>query len=155
MSHIIEIKLRIVAMPISIFIPMPTYVYNTSCVRPERFSKHVPRMLAWYRLWLGNSRATTGCTSNAPIERLFALNLCYNHRFTAAERRDTTGKMKGNVNIRFVDYTYAFTITHLSLDGGQPAFKIEHFQLNHAYSISQEICTRFLLCCALLWLYID
>ena len=25
---------------------------------------------------------------------------------------------------------------------------------NH-YSISQEICTRFLLCCALLWLYID
>ena len=23
------------------------------------------------------------------------------------------------------------------------------------YSISQEICTRFLLCCALLWLYID
>ena len=24
-----------------------------------------------------------------------------------------------------------------------------------AYSISQEICTRFLLCCALLWLYID
>ena len=25
----------------------------------------------------------------------------------------------------------------------------------HSYSISQEICTRFLLCCALLWLYID
>ena len=25
----------------------------------------------------------------------------------------------------------------------------------HNYSISQEICTRFLLCCALLWLYID
>ena len=25
----------------------------------------------------------------------------------------------------------------------------------HMYSISQEICTRFLLCCALLWLYID
>ena len=25
----------------------------------------------------------------------------------------------------------------------------------HTYSISQEICTRFLLCCALLWLYID
>ena len=24
-----------------------------------------------------------------------------------------------------------------------------------AYSISQEICTRFSLCCALLWLYID
>ena len=23
------------------------------------------------------------------------------------------------------------------------------------YGISQEICTRFLLCCALLWLYID
>ena len=23
------------------------------------------------------------------------------------------------------------------------------------YSISQEICTRFLLCCALSWLYID
>ena len=23
------------------------------------------------------------------------------------------------------------------------------------YSISQEICTRFLVCCALLWLYID
>ena len=26
---------------------------------------------------------------------------------------------------------------------------------NDPYSISQEICTRFLLCCALLWLYID
>ena len=25
----------------------------------------------------------------------------------------------------------------------------------NVYSISQEICTRFLLCCALLWLYID
>ena len=25
----------------------------------------------------------------------------------------------------------------------------------HQYSTSQEICTRFLLCCALLWLYID
>ena len=25
----------------------------------------------------------------------------------------------------------------------------------YMYSISQEICTRFLLCCALLWLYID
>ena len=24
-----------------------------------------------------------------------------------------------------------------------------------SYSISQEICARFLLCCALLWLYID
>ena len=30
-------------------------------------------------------------------------------------------------------------------------------QLCHVwiYSIPQEICTRFLLCCALLWLYID
>ena len=28
-------------------------------------------------------------------------------------------------------------------------------ELNIGYSISQEICTRFLLCCALLWLYID
>ena len=27
--------------------------------------------------------------------------------------------------------------------------------IHGAYSISQEICTRFLLCCALLWLYID
>ena len=27
--------------------------------------------------------------------------------------------------------------------------------LAQMYSISQEICTRFLLCCALLWLYID
>ena len=27
--------------------------------------------------------------------------------------------------------------------------------LTGMYSISQEICTRFLLCCALLWLYID
>ena len=26
---------------------------------------------------------------------------------------------------------------------------------NNTYSISQEICTRFLLCCALSWLYID
>ena len=26
---------------------------------------------------------------------------------------------------------------------------------SHRYSISQEICTWFLLCCALLWLYID
>ena len=25
----------------------------------------------------------------------------------------------------------------------------------YSYSISQEICTRFLLCCALLWLYMD
>ena len=25
----------------------------------------------------------------------------------------------------------------------------------YTYSITQEICTRFLLCCALLWLYID
>ena len=25
----------------------------------------------------------------------------------------------------------------------------------YSYSISQEICTQFLLCCALLWLYID
>ena len=29
--------------------------------------------------------------------------------------------------------------------------QVSHWQ----YSISQEICTRFLLCCALLWLYID
>ena len=27
--------------------------------------------------------------------------------------------------------------------------------IDRSYSISQEICTRFLLCCALLWLYID
>ena len=27
--------------------------------------------------------------------------------------------------------------------------------ITHKYSISQEICTRFLLCCALLWLYVD
>ena len=26
---------------------------------------------------------------------------------------------------------------------------------HNVYSISQQICTRFLLCCALLWLYID
>ena len=39
---------------------------------------------------------------------------------------------------------------------------MQHFIINviispHAaiYSISQEICTRFLLCCALLWLYIN
>ena len=30
-----------------------------------------------------------------------------------------------------------------------------HHSLVAVYSISQEICTRFLLCCALLWLYID
>ena len=35
---------------------------------------------------------------------------------------------------------------HDGLDGGT------YF---HTYSISQEICTRLLLCCALLWLYID
>ena len=29
------------------------------------------------------------------------------------------------------------------------------YQQGAPYSISQEICTRFLLCCALLWLYID
>ena len=45
-------------------------------------------------------------------------------------------------------------------------FKIHHIWLRcnsmrtnelklETYSISQEICTRFLLCCALLWLYID
>ena len=33
--------------------------------------------------------------------------------------------------------------------------KERHLFLNSMYSISQEICTRFLLCCALLWLYID
>ena len=31
----------------------------------------------------------------------------------------------------------------------------EHRSVTMWYSISQEICTRFLLCCALLWLYID
>ena len=30
-----------------------------------------------------------------------------------------------------------------------------HLGTGGVYSISQEICTRFLLCCALLWLYID
>ena len=30
-----------------------------------------------------------------------------------------------------------------------------HLFLVPVYSISQEMCTRFLLCCALLWLYID
>ena len=30
-----------------------------------------------------------------------------------------------------------------------------HLHAQRWYSISQEICTRFLLCCALLWLYID
>ena len=29
------------------------------------------------------------------------------------------------------------------------------FQIESTYSVSQDICTRFLLCCALLWLYID
>ena len=33
--------------------------------------------------------------------------------------------------------------------------KFEWCVHTRAYSISQEICTRFLLCCALLWLYID
>ena len=32
---------------------------------------------------------------------------------------------------------------------------ISHNNEANIYSISQEICTRFLLCCALLWLYID
>ena len=30
-----------------------------------------------------------------------------------------------------------------------------HHYIVGTYSISKEICTRFLLCCALLWLYID
>ena len=34
-------------------------------------------------------------------------------------------------------------------------FGLDHEQWYALYSISQEICTRFLLCCALLWLYID
>ena len=33
--------------------------------------------------------------------------------------------------------------------------KTLYWYLLRTYSISQEICTRFLLCCALLWLYID
>ena len=36
--------------------------------------------------------------------------------------------------------------------GGQRKLR---FTNKSFYSISQEICTRFLLCCALLWLYID
>ena len=42
-----------------------------------------------------------------------------------------------------------FVILSIPLNNFQ---SIEH---TYWYSISQEICTRFLLCCALLWLYID
>ena len=42
-------------------------------------------------------------------------------------------------------YLFFHWITRFEGGGGQQPI----------YSISQEICTRFLLCCALLWLYID
>ena len=38
-------------------------------------------------------------------------------------------------------------------DANCPLFST--YMIDLLYSISQEICTRFLLCCALLWLYID
>ena len=36
-----------------------------------------------------------------------------------------------------------------------PQCELQQQRTSCTYSISQEICTRFLLCCALLWLYID
>ena len=39
-------------------------------------------------------------------------------------------------------------------DGGDPIYCF-WCTTDMMYSISQDICTRFLLCCALLWLYID
>ena len=61
-----------------------------------------------------------------------------------------------------------YTRLNIKYISGYQLVQIEHFDFNISitniifvcerecvYSISQEICTRFLLCCALLWLYID
>ena len=45
-----------------------------------------------------------------------------------------------NVPISLLRISFIYTHTHIYI---------------YIYSISQEICPRFLLCCALLWLYID
>ena len=81
------------------------------------------------------------------------------------------GKLTGsaqdkNYSYVFPNYRFETTITSTS----RPLIMIWWFRNNRIchpgghycdyyhgtiYSISQEICTRFLLCCALLWLYID
>ena len=55
-------------------------------------------------------------------------------------------RLWGNVSSRHGKRFILFSTTCL-LQGPSSIYAI--------YSISQEICTRFLLCCALLWLYID
>ena len=43
----------------------------------------------------------------------------------------------------------------MALDGSSMTASMHSAVSVPTYSISQEICTRFLLCCALLWLYLD
>ena len=57
---------------------------------------------------------------------------------------------------------HIFTCLNMYMSVAIISFNHENLRLRYhlnlflgPYSISQEVCTRFLLCCALLWLYID
>ena len=61
-----------------------------------------------------------------------------------------------NMTVNIVQYA---TLTTMSCDPATLSSMVEPVAFIMAsrgsYSISQEICTRFLICCVLLWLYID
>ena len=67
-----------------------------------------------------------------------------------------------NMILRGISSVIAYSVQHNVVRTSRTLFalylcNIYYWQLYliNGYSISQEICTRFLLCCALLWLYID
>ena len=63
------------------------------------------------------------------------------------------------IEIRFSVSSYKFSMAHakylINVVVGARAIHLYTLHVILSYSISQEICTRFLLCYALLWLYID
>ena len=73
------------------------------------------------------------------------------------------GLLGTNSEILFGIQTFSFKKMHSKMSSGKwrpfclglNVLRINTFNNSPLYSISQEICTRFLLCCALLWLYID
>ena len=100
---------------------------------------------------------------------LFILNnyfkprdLSYRHRFGYMEHNwwiDWIQFINQSL-LLYVFFIYLFNCSEclgipIPLEGDCQSVKSDLKIINGEYSVSQEICTRFLLCCALLWLYID
>ena len=137
--------------------------WNHNIPKSTKLSEH---QQPWHWLWMINEAfsSTRKDWNSLCLRRLETANIftCFSMkraRYFSAVTMLFNSSLLGQNDNKVRDSSFKCNFVNndwlVSIILWSPGVWLLMTQFNDTYTISQEICTRFLLCCALLWLYID